>query len=110
TEYIKIGGSQYDDTYFKYLNNVVQYLGNETKNINFAPTSNTARKIALKLSEKIVLKNDSAKIHSLIKYISNTIHKNYDLNQVLRKSIIYHHGKMPIHIRNVFGICRTRKK
>lgn len=109
TEYIKIGGSQYDDTYFKYLNNIVQYLGNETKNIIFAPTSNTARKIALKLSEKIVLKNDSAKIHSLIKYISNTIHKNYDLNQVLRKSIIYHHGKMPIHIRNVLEYAVREK-
>lgn len=107
---IRIGGNQYDNVFFEYLNNILLCLGNESKNIIFAPTSNTARKIALKLSEKIISPQIcNSKINSLKEYISETVHQKYDLIEVLDRNIIYHHGKMPIHIRNVLEYAIREK-
>ena len=107
---IRIGGNRYDNAFFEYLDNILLCLGNESKNIIFAPTSNTARQIALKLSEKIISPQIcNPRINSLKEYISKTVHQKYDLTQVLQKNIIYHHGKMPIHIRNVLEYAIREK-
>lgn len=107
---IRIGGNRYDNAFFEYLDNILLCLGNESKNIIFAPTSNTARNIALKLSEKIISPQIcNPRINSLKEYISKTVHQKYDLTQVLQKNIIYHHGKMPIHIKNVLEYAIREK-
>lgn len=103
TEVIKIGGKQYDDKYFAYLNTVVDLLGEGTKNVIFAPSSGMARKIAVNLSSKTnnIRNSNSKEIDGLIHYISSTVHRNYDLTKTLKNHIVYHHGKVPLHIRNV---------
>lgn len=107
-EYLKIGGKQYDDKYLAYLNIFLGMFGRGSKNIIFSPTSGTARKIALDLSNrKLGATND--KVKSLIQYISDTVHPNYDLCKTLEFNIAYHHGKVPSHIRNVLEYAIKEK-
>lgn len=101
TDYLKIGGKKYDDKYLSYLNNIINKLGIDSKNIIFSPTSGTARKIAKDLASKNVIVNSNLPLQSLIKYVSTTVHPNYDLCKTLENGIAYHHGKIPSHIRNV---------
>lgn len=100
TEYLKIGGRQYDEKYLEYLNKFIINLGTDSKNIIFSPTSGMARKIAISLKGN-VLKNNKKTVESLIDYVAKTVHPNYDLCNTLSLGIAYHHGKVPSHIRNV---------
>lgn len=36
-----------------------------------------------------------------MRYIENSVHKNYSLAECVQKGVAYHHGKMPSHIRVV---------
>ncbi|MDR6966123.1 hypothetical protein J2X31_000116 [Flavobacterium arsenatis] len=109
TNYLKIGGSQYDDKYLSYLSNFLTQIGSDSKNIIFSPTSGTARKIAIDLTKKQLSINNSIKLKSLINYVSDTVHPNYDLCTTLEYSIAYHHGKVPSHIRNVLEYAIKEK-
>ncbi len=106
TDYLKIGGKRYDDKYLSYLNTFLTLLVPNSKNIIFSPTSGTARKIAIYLAKNSKNTTDNNKMRDLIKYVSDTVHPNYDLCETLDKKIAYHHGKVPFHIRNVleYGI------
>jgi replicative superfamily II helicase len=97
---IKIGGKQYDQKYLNYLNTVVSNLGIENKNILFSPTSETSRRIANNLIVGLKPIEKNSLLNSLIEYISNTVHPNYDLCKTLTYKTIYHHGKVPLHVRN----------
>lgn len=97
---IKIGGKQYDPKYLKYLNTVVSNLGSENKNILFSPTSETSRRIAKNLIEGLKPIDNQNLLISLIEYISNSVHPNYDLCKTLKYKTVYHHGKVPLHVRN----------
>lgn len=88
------GQKQYTDKYLGYLNNFVNGVGGNAQNIIFAPTSNSARKIALALDSK-----ESGSVEELIQYYQTTIRDNYSLCQTLSKGVAYHHGKLPMHVR-----------
>lgn len=88
------GQKQYTDKYLYYLNNFVNGVGENAQNIIFAPTPNTARKIALALDSK-----QSGSVKELIQYYQTTIRDNYSLCQTLSKGVAYHHGKLPMHVR-----------
>lgn len=109
TEYLKLGGKQYDDKYLSYLNSVISKFGSDSKNIIFSPTSGTARKIAIDLAKKSEKTNTHEKIKTLISYVSETVHPNYDLCRTLDSNILYHHGKVPSHIRNVLEYAIKEK-
>lgn len=109
TEYLKIGGKLYDDKYLSYLNIIIKKLGVDSKNIIFSPTSGTARKIAIDLANKNAIVNSTLLLQSLIKYVSTTVHPNYDLCKTLDNGIAYHHGKVPSHIRNVLEYAIKEK-
>jgi hypothetical protein len=109
TEYLKIGGTQYDDKYLSYLNIFLDKFGKNSKNIIFSPTSGMARKIAIDLANKSSNVNDISQVKSLIKYVSDTVHPNYDLCKTLSSSIAYHHGKVPSHVRNVLEYAIKEK-
>lgn len=109
TEYLKIGGKHYDDKYLSYLNVIINKLGINSKNIIFSPTSGTARKIAIELANKNANVNSSTPLQSLIKYVSTTVHPNYDLCRTLDSGIAYHHGKVPSHVRNVLEFAIKEK-
>lgn len=99
---IKIGGKLYDEKYDNYLARIINALGENTKNVIFAPSSGMARKIAKNLSSNIKLSPpEDLRIENLIHYVSSTVHPRYDLIETLKKQIAYHHGKVPLHIRNV---------
>ncbi|MBZ4033815.1 DEAD/DEAH box helicase [Flavobacterium sp. 17A] len=108
SEHLKIGGKQYDDKYLKYLSTFINLLGADTKNIIFSPTSSTARKIAVYLTDHgLPVKKSNS--DSLIAYIAETVHPNYDLCKTLELNIAYHHGKVPSHIRNVLEYAIKEK-
>ncbi len=88
------GQKQYTDKYLGYLNSFVNGVGGNNQNIIFAPTSNSARKIALALDSK-----ESGSVEELIQYYQTTIRNNYSLCQTLSKGVAYHHGKLPMHVR-----------
>lgn len=109
TDYIKIGGVQYDNKYLSYLNIFLGKLGSNSKNIIFSPTSGMARKMAIDLAKKSSNLNNTDQVESLIKYVSDTVHPNYDLCKTLDSNIAYHHGKVPLHIRNVLEYAIKEK-
>lgn len=88
------GQKRYTDKYLSFLSDFVNSIGVDNQNIIFAPTSSTARKIALALDS--VGKDE---IEELIYYYQKTIRDNYALCQTLEKGVAYHHGKLPMHVR-----------
>lgn len=109
SSYLKIGGKQYDDKYLSYLTSFLNMFGHETKNIIFSPTSNMARRIAIYIADNTLNKNDDEIVKDLIKYVSGTVHQNYDLCKTLKNNVIYHHGKVPMHVRNVLEYAIKEK-
>lgn len=91
------GISTVTDEYLMYLADLSLALRDD-QNIIFAPTSSTARIIAVSLAQAIQLSVDS-KINELIKYYSESVHPGYTMCQTLNSGVAYHHGKLPIHVR-----------
>jgi hypothetical protein len=95
------GKKQYKDDFIEYLSHYVLSLGTESINIIFSPTTKQARETAIKLSKYITNNLIDDKILSLVEYIKETVHTEYDLCNTITKKIAYHHGKMPTHVRAV---------
>jgi len=94
------GKKLYSDDFHEYLNDILSKLGDESKNIIFAPTPQQARRTAIAVaSGKHPLSNPN--IDSLVAYIKDTVHPLYDLVQSVGKGVAFHHGQMPLHIRRV---------
>jgi hypothetical protein len=91
------GTSTISPEYTAYLCTIVRRLGND-QNIIFAPTSTTARNIAVSLSNENDISSDK-KINELIAYYSASVSSNYSLCETLKNGVAYHHGKLPIHVR-----------
>lgn len=88
--------------YNKKITDFMSYLVNnisreDTGTIIFAPTSNSASKIASEITTNN--ENKKEQIESLKAYIKDTVHENYSLIDCIDNGIAYHHGKMPHHIR-----------
>lgn len=92
------GKSLYSDEFHEYLNEIIARLGEESKNIVFAPTALQARKTALAISSARS-NSQNSKLESLVAYIRDTVHPLYDLADAVEKGVAFHHGKMPMHIR-----------
>ncbi|PKL35155.1 MAG: hypothetical protein CVV44_22510 [Spirochaetae bacterium HGW-Spirochaetae-1] len=98
---IGYGRSQYPDEFVGYLSNFIKNLGSDARNIIFSPTTKQARKTAVKLAELSESKPISKSIESLVEYIKETVHDEYDMCKTIPKGIVYHHGKVPMHVRAV---------
>ena len=99
------GRKQYTDKYLAYLTKFVDNIGKDNQNIIFAPTTNSARKIALALNPE-----ESNKNATLIEYYKKTVRDNYALCQTLEKGVAYHHGKLPMHVRRTLEKAIVDKK
>lgn len=88
------GKKTYTPDYVDFLDSFVNDVGADCQNIIFAPTSRTARNLALKLKP-----NESIVNKELIQYYKDTVHENYSLCNSLEKGVAYHHGKQPMHVR-----------
>lgn len=88
------------DAVINVINDLNEKFSSENGTIIFAGNSNSANNLAVSLAEKtkiIIPSND--KIDSFIEYISKSVHSKYNLIQSINKGILYHHGKVPHHIR-----------
>jgi len=95
------GRSRYENDFFEYLSNYIRFLGAESINIIFSPTTKQARSTAIKLSEHLNANSLDDELKSLIEYVRETVHCDYDLCGTLAKKVAYHHAKVPPHIRVV---------
>jgi hypothetical protein len=103
-----LGQSQYTEDYHQYLQSILTGLGTDSINIIFSPTHIQARKTAIAISKQYKSTNNS-KLHSLIKYIKDSVHDNYSLCDCLEKQVSYHHGKLPHHVRKVIERAVSEK-
>lgn len=86
----------YNDSFHSYLFNVVR--GNRGGLI-FSPTSGQCRKTALSIANNLQ-KSTDPRICSLAEYIKKTVSPTYDLAECIESKVAFHHGKLPLHIRN----------
>ena len=87
------GKKLYTNEYLNRLNTILNNIGMDNQTIVFAPTSKTARKIALNLRCGI------GKEQELVDYYKETIHPQYSLCKTIHCGVAYHHGKLPLHVR-----------
>ena len=99
------GKTRYTGSFFIYLNKIIKGLGQDKQNIIFAPTSDTARNIAMNLECNCANDNES-----LIHYYKDTIRENYALCTCLEKGTAYHHGKLPLHVRRTLEKAISEKR
>ncbi|WP_346859445.1 DEAD/DEAH box helicase [uncultured Draconibacterium sp.] len=95
------GKSQYNDEFISYMASFVSKLGLESRNIIFSPTTKQARTTAVELSKTIKTENNDPHLQSLVTYLKETVHEDYDLSNTIVKGFAYHHGKVPTHVRSV---------
>lgn len=93
-------GSAYRKTYLNDFRVFFDKLKDDNGNLIFAPTSSTAVNIASALvqNEPAI---ESDKINSLVTYIKTSVRDNYCLAKCVSHGIAYHHGRVPMHVRNV---------
>lgn len=95
------GGSIYKESFLSYLSRFVKNLGLDSRNIIFSPTSLQARKTAMQLAELREPINENDEVESLITYLKETIHDDYDMCFTIPRGFVYHHGKTPSNVRAV---------
>jgi len=91
---------RYDTAFINYLISVIDSLGPCSKNIIFAPTSIQAKKIAVEISSTRQASGQEQLI-SLSDYLKSSVRENYELANTVTSGVIYHHGKLPAHVRKV---------
>ena len=105
TNLIKCYGKKiYTNDYLEYLGCIVNKIGRNSQNIIFAPTSSTARKIAVALEFPVTQCN-----LDLVEYYRNSVSENYSLCETLIKGVAYHHGKLPMHVRRTLEVAIANK-
>lgn len=103
------GASRYSDDFHDYLSTLIDRLGPDSMNVIFSPTSKQARNTAISIAERSNEVDVGAELSSLVDYIKETVHENYDLCISVAKGTAYHHGKSPGHIRFVIEDSIKRK-
>ena len=98
------GKKIYTNDYLEFLNCIVNKIGRNSQNIIFAPTSTTARKIAVALEFPVTQYNSD-----LVEYYRNSVSENYSLCETLMKGVAYHHGKLPLHVRRTLEVAIANK-
>ena len=99
------GKKVYDNDYLVYLNNIVSAMRDQ-QNIVFSPTTAVARRIACNLDGNTQI---NPRLSELIAYYKETIHSKYSMCDTLEKSVAYHHGKLPDHVRRTLEIAIRNK-
>lgn len=98
------GGKIYSEEFLKALNELLKNIGEEKKNIVFAPTAQTARKIALAID------GTRCQEQELIAYYCETVHPRYSLCETISHGVAYHHGKLPLHVRRTLETAISEGK
>lgn len=80
------------------LNQLLQCIGNNKKNIVYCNSVDDTINFALSFSRILEEKKDS-RIDEVIKLIQEYLHKDYYLIDCLKKGVAFHFGKLPQRIR-----------
>jgi len=102
------GQKQYTAEYLSFLKEFISNIGDGNQNIVFAPTSKTAKDIAVAISSNIIYSKCS--LDDLIKYYEDTISARYAMCATLQSGVAYHHGKLPMHVRRTLEKAIADKK
>lgn len=100
---------QYRNDFLRYLYTFIENLGEEARNIIFSPTTRQARKTAVSLANFTDSEIEGEWINSLIEYLRETVHDDYEMCNTLEKGFVYHHGKTPNHVRFVIEEAIRKK-
>lgn len=95
------------------LNNIINILGKNQKNLVYCENPMEAIELAKKFAETINNKcniNKNSKIEKVKKYIKSEIHENYYLIDLLDKGIAYHVGYVPNSIRKRIELLYRNKE
>lgn len=103
------GAARYTNDFHDYLAALIDRLGKDSMNVIFSPTSAQARKTALGIAERSNRGGTSDELGSLVEYIKETVHDDYDMCIAVAQGTAYHHGKSPAHIRLVIEDSIKRK-
>ncbi len=95
----RFGGSQYTPKYLEHFYSFFDKI-DDSGNIIFVPTSNTAEKVSKFIAGKKA-ECVTAEVETLASYIKRTVRDNYALADCVLHGVVYHHGKMPMHLRCV---------
>lgn len=95
------GLSQYREKFVNYLSLFLKSLGEDSRNIIFSPTTKQARRTTLELAKLNDEKELDGLTESLIAYLKDTVHVDYDMCKSIPTGFVYHHGKTPTHVRAV---------
>lgn len=78
---------------------LIYYIGKNKQNIVYCGSTRKAVKLAVEYADTLEKKIENSKLDDLIKVISNDIHSDYYLLDVLSKGVAYHIGYLPANIR-----------
>ncbi len=78
---------------------LISYIGKNKQNIVYCGSTKKAVKLAVEYAATLEKKIENSKLDDLIKVISNDIHSDYYLLDVLSKGVAYHIGYLPANIR-----------
>ncbi len=92
------GKVQYNEKYYEYLNQFLNGFGTDECCLIFAPTSALCSPMATYLAEQRTTLSNKF-LNELSDFISDTVHPKFALTETIRKGIVYHHGKLPYHVR-----------
>ncbi|WP_139787031.1 DEAD/DEAH box helicase [Cohnella massiliensis] len=97
--YKYIGKKLYDERFHEFVSQLInKFIEQDSGTLIFSPTAIQASRTAeaITLSQKKAIGKE---LQSLIQYVKETVHPQYNLVKTLNNGIGYHHGKMPLHIR-----------
>ena len=81
------------------LVSLILKLSRTQKAIIYVNSSKESVDFALQVSARCQQVEDTG-INELIKFVHEYVHKDYYLAHALRKGVAFHHGKMPLEIRD----------
>jgi superfamily II DNA/RNA helicase len=93
------GKSLYDEGYLSYIKEVISGMEDECVLI-FSPTTDACGQISAYMGRVIADQNNEF-LDDLAGFIADTVHPEYGLAKVVKKGVVYHHSKLPAHVRRV---------
>lgn len=86
------------------LTSLIKHVGNDKQNIVYCGSTRNAVSFAVEYADSLNVELEDVRLLSLIKEISNDIHYDYYLLDVMRKGVAYHIGYLPANIREQIEI------
>jgi hypothetical protein len=75
----------------------------------FSPTAHQATQTALHLAGELTADGSGVAARLLASYAAETVHPSYALGETAKRGVLYHHGRVPPHIRGAVEIAFSRQ-